>query len=138
VSDQICSKCVHAALDSGGVYCKLFHEAIFDERVAEECGEFEADIWPAPAAVERPVLVALPTPHEYRGWVDEYDVGNTCCLAPRLDPIHVLPPGDRERTLSLEIHLDYFGKEENGDKIVQNLVRELALSYGERVKVKRL
>jgi hypothetical protein len=122
------------------VYCKLFHEQIFDEKVAVECGEFEADWQPEPAAAARPVLVALPAPHPYRGWVDEDDVGNTCCLASRTDPIHVSPQAwvDLERTLSLEIHLDYFGKEENGDKIVQNLVRELALSYGERVKVKRL
>ena len=30
-------------------------------------------------------------PHVYRGWVDENDIGNTCCLAPRTDPIHIEP-----------------------------------------------
>lgn len=137
-SERICSECVHAALDSSGVYCKLFHEQIFSERVAEECGEFEPNEWPEPAALERPVLVVLPTPHPYRGWVDEEDVGNTCCLAARTDPIHEVGHLDLERTLRLEVYLDYYGKEENGDKIMQNLGRELALLYGEAAKVKRL
>jgi hypothetical protein len=29
--------------------------------------------------------------HPYHSWVDENDVGNTCCLSPRGDPIHDVP-----------------------------------------------
>jgi len=35
--------------------------------------------------------VDLSQPHPYRSWVDENDCGNTCCLAPVLDPIHIHP-----------------------------------------------
>lgn len=31
------------------------------------------------------------TPHVYRAWVDENDVGNTCCWAKRDDPVHIHP-----------------------------------------------
>lgn len=27
--------------------------------------------------------------HVYSQWVDENDVGNTCCLAPKDDPVHI-------------------------------------------------
>lgn len=40
---KICSRCINAALDSGGVYCKMFHEDIYNERVAEDCGAFELE-----------------------------------------------------------------------------------------------
>lgn len=37
----LCSSCKHAAFDTGGVFCKLFNESIWDERTAEECSEFQ-------------------------------------------------------------------------------------------------
>jgi hypothetical protein len=109
-SERICSECVHAALDSGGVYCKLFGEQIFNERTAEECGEFEAETWLPPAA-EHAALVLVPN-----GWV----------------------PPERDRTLSVQVDVEYFGKEENGDTIVKNLGRLMALHLGDKVKVRRL
>jgi hypothetical protein len=110
-SDRVCSECIHAALDSSGVYCKFFGEQILNERVAEECGQFEVDDWPHPPAAQRPALMAVPD-----GWV----------------------PRERERTLCVQLSIDYFGKEENGDKIVKNLERELTLHLGGNVRMKRI
>lgn len=101
---RLCSACVHAALDSAGVYCKMFTEQILNERVAEECGEFEADNW-------QPRLMLLPDQQ---------------------------PDRERERSVSFRVEVDYFGKAENGDTIVRNLERALALHYGEKARVKRL
>jgi hypothetical protein len=108
---RVCSDCVHAALDSGGVYCKLFHEQILTETVAEECGEYEPDTWSPEPAAKRPVLVSV----NGNGWHPE-----------------------QERKVCVQVVVEYFGREENGDKIVENLGRQLALHYGERVRMKRL
>jgi hypothetical protein len=52
---MICSECIHAAFNSSGVYCTLFHEAIWNERVAEDCGEYQP---------EPPVLTVVPPEYE--------------------------------------------------------------------------
>lgn len=110
-SDQpICSNCIHAALDSSGVYCKLFHEAIFDERVAAECGEYDPEVWPEPAAVDRPALVVL-----------------------NGDGV-----SQRERSVSCRVDVGFYGRSDHGEKILKNLERELALHLGDKVRVTRL
>lgn len=38
---KICGDCEQALLGSSGVYCRLYQEDIWDERVAEECENFE-------------------------------------------------------------------------------------------------
>ena len=42
---RVCADCVNAYLGKGGVWCRVFHEDINNERVAEDCPEYED--WPA-------------------------------------------------------------------------------------------
>jgi hypothetical protein len=86
----------------------MFGESIFDERTARDCGAFEAE--PSDGSANgHAMLVILPS------WQAE-----------------------GERTLSVRVDVDYFGKEENGEKILKNLESELALRFGGKVKVKRV
>jgi hypothetical protein len=54
---MICSECVHAAFNTAGVYCTFFNEAIWDERVAEDCGEYQP---------EPPILTLVEPAYELR------------------------------------------------------------------------
>lgn len=38
---RLCSNCEHGLLGSGGTYCRLFHEDIWNDRTAEDCEHFE-------------------------------------------------------------------------------------------------
>ena len=40
--ERICGNCEHGYLGPGGVFCRVYEEDIYNERVAEECEDFEA------------------------------------------------------------------------------------------------
>jgi Holliday junction resolvase RusA-like endonuclease len=65
----------------------------------------------------------MTTPHPYRGWVDENDVGNACCLAPRDDPIHLRPP------VAIKINV-------RGLPIPQGSMKAVPAKYGNHVALK--
>lgn len=68
----VCGNCVHAAFSGNGVYCRSFNEEIFNEKVAEECGEFTPSRQAEMDAAEgqtRPLLRVL------RGPADDLEVG---------------------------------------------------------------
>lgn len=41
----VCSDCEHALFGPGGVYCRVFSEDIWLERVAEECSDYDPLPW---------------------------------------------------------------------------------------------
>jgi hypothetical protein len=106
---RICSACTHAALDSGGVWCKFFAESIYDEHTAEQCEMFEGQepLVMAP----RPILAAVPPDTRQDEFV---------------------------RSVSFQVDLDYYGTEGHAERIEKNFVRQVGLAFGSRGKVKRL
>lgn len=107
--ERLCGSCDHAALDSSGVYCKEFHEAIFDERAAEQCGAYDN---------QEMDLILLPTAIE----------------SPQGD--FVSP--ERERTMSILVEIDYFGKEELGEKVLAGVVLRLGHTFKDRVRINKI
>lgn len=55
---KLCSGCIHGYLGDGGVFCRFFREDIMDERIAEECGEYDAG--PSAAGPQATSSNALP------------------------------------------------------------------------------
>jgi hypothetical protein len=45
VIGRVCSDCEHALFGPGGVYCRLYNEDIWQEKVAEECADFDPLPW---------------------------------------------------------------------------------------------
>lgn len=106
--DRLCGFCDHAALDGSGVWCKLFGESIFDERVAQQCGAYaneELDLILLPKIIESPA-------------------------------VYMSPEG--ERTMSILVEIDYFGKEELGEKVLAGVVLRLGHTFKDRVRVNKI
>lgn len=48
-----CGDCEHALHGSGGVFCRQYLEDIWDEKIAEECDDFDPVPWARSGAKEK-------------------------------------------------------------------------------------
>lgn len=50
--EAVCSDCENALFGPGGVYCRLYSEDIWNERVAAECADYDPLPWAAVKAAK--------------------------------------------------------------------------------------
>jgi hypothetical protein len=104
--ERRCDLCDHAAMSSRGVFCTLLGEDIWDEKIAEECELFE----PGDNGVH-PIHKEI-----------------------RLDAI--VDNSERERTLTISVVLPYYGRADQGPKLLEGVIRHLELTFGKDVQVR--
>ena len=130
-----CENCTHIAHDDGGLYCKVFAESIHDPvKVATDCGEFDDGM--VGLVVGHPVVV-----HGRRSTNTSVAVAPkpVSLSIPRLGivPVSAFVSAEREHHVTVEVGLDYFGKDDYGDKLVASVVETLRLEFGKRVTGER-
>lgn len=42
IAERLCADCEFALMGSGGVFCRMYQEDIFDERLAADCEMYES------------------------------------------------------------------------------------------------
>lgn len=105
-----CSDCQQALFGQGGVYCREFHEDIYDETVAADCGAFE----PAGEDYRPPASVPAPTARVVQ-------------LRPKT-PV-VVRDLERDQCLEGTLIVTFFGRTAQGYQLADEVVATLRLHY---------
>lgn len=115
---RTCGDCANAAFSSAGIHCLTFHELIWDETVAVDCGAFTQVSLGAARHWDR--LGGTPMP-----------IGEAKQVALALVPKNVRSTSDteREQVLEARLVLPFYGRDTQGVALAEEVEKTLRLHY---------